>query len=140
MLSRGVLFNDGCLEVKRSGERLIVAGENFSVELSPRVVLVKGARSVEVKEVYGSRGKVVYIHHQAVSALKKCEGATDEVDFGDYIVRSTRLYTGSYTTIITPGYSLVNYVVVTKDSTVIVLQGKREVYFEENEHVAVYVV
>ena len=56
------------------------------------------------------------------------------------MVKKTSLFTGEYITIITPGYSLIEYLVITDRVTVIVTQGGRDVYFErEDDTIAVYI-
>lgn len=134
-------FKEGCLEVRRKGDSLEVRGGNFTIELRPRVISVDGSTGISIEGIYGSRRKVIYIRHEGIKTLDHCNEKIEEVDLGDYIVKSTYLFTGSYITIITPGYLLVDYVVITDDSAAVVVQGKRSTYFEESgRRVTIYVV
>jgi len=127
-----IRYRDGCLEVKRAGEYLLLSGWNYSIEIRPRIISVKGFKRAEVKEVYGSRRKIVFIYHDAVKELRECYNTVEEIDLGDHLVKATSLFTGHYITIVTPGYTLIDYIVITGDQTLIILQGKRNIFLEEH--------
>lgn len=131
MTVHGMRYGDGCLEVKRTGEYLLLSGWNYSIEIRPRIVAIKGFKRVEVKEIYDSRKKIVFIYHDVVKELGECNDVVEEIDLGDYLVKVTSLFTGHYITIVTPGYTLIDYIVITGDQTLIILQGKRNIFLEE---------
>jgi len=135
-----ISYRNGCLQVKRTGEYIVVSSNGFSIEIRPRIITVKGVKEAEEKPIYSAKRKSIYIYHDSIDALEKCPDKPDELLLGDYMVKKTSLFTGEYITIITPGYSLIEYLVITDRVTVIVTQGGRNVYFERGDDtIAVYI-
>ncbi len=133
----------GSLVFRVSSEQLVVGSRNTSVDLRQRTVIVKAPiESYEVFYDENSRKKYVYIYFRGnIRPFERRCRVVDREAIGVFEIRVVDKEFESYLTIVTPGFYLYDYVILTRDSIAIVLSGNRQVYFDKGvDHLTVYIV
>lgn len=132
----------GCVIVEVSPGIAIIESDVFRVEMRPRVIMWKGAEGAKVHEIYDGKRTVVYIKHKVMSGLSDpyCKEAAHEID--DYYIeaRSVGLPIGDYVTLRIAGIAFVDFIVISNDTSAIVLSGKRKVFVDkQGDEVDIYI-
>lgn len=127
-----IKFNDKCLEVKLTSDAVII-NSGTVLEIRQRIVSVQNAINYSVHSIRSGRKKVIYIRHGGLGS--KCKApykALDELQSPIAYIKHIKSNLGDFVTIITPGQFLLDYVILSSDIIVVMVSGKREIYFEQS--------
>jgi hypothetical protein len=144
MLRVKIGFGEGSLEYYTYGERLQLRGLNNIIELRPRSLFIGKAKSRED----GLAGKRRYIYIYPPEPLKPLPmqpmiggRGLGRTSIRGFEVRYAETPIGFFHTIILPGWSLLDYLIVADDQFAVAVSGKKEVYYDvEDDSLTVYVV
>jgi len=131
-----VPWHNGSLEVLVKESVLVLRGSNFFIEIRPRSVIISNVKDLRIGE--DTKKKYIYIY--LIEPIKPLTSVHSKIvpgkpfNIGDYQLRYTITNYDHYYTIITPGYTLYDYIVVSSDEIGIVTSRKREVYYEVSDH------
>ncbi len=132
-----VTWFNGSLEVLVKESVLVLRGSNFFIEIRPRSIIVSNVKDLRI----GEDTKKKYIYVYLVEPIKPLTSAFSKIvpgkliNIGDYQLRYTVTNYDHYYTIITPGYTLYDYIIISSDEIGIVTSRKREVYYEVSDHI-----
>jgi hypothetical protein len=134
-------FNDKCLEILIESGSITVHG-NFDLEIRQRIIVTSGDVKTEIHSIRGGKKKVIYLHYDKFMGSECAPGhrVLDELPTHLAHIKYIESRLGGYLTIITSGYFLVDYIVVSSETVAIVTSGKREIYIDRNNNVAIYIV
>ncbi len=136
-----VAWGDGHLELRFVEDWLEVLASNYRIILAPRSVEIRGEASGHRESLVGKRK---YIYVGLAEGLKPLRGPGERVErllVGGFEVTGTDVEFSRYLTIVTPGFFLYNYVVLSDSSLALELSARREAYFDEGgEKLTLYLV
>ncbi|ABN69620.1 hypothetical protein Smar_0512 [Staphylothermus marinus F1] len=138
-----IKWGNGSLYTELHEDTLIIYSSNFSLELRPRTIIIDNYRGYRIGE--DNKRKYIYVYLKEkinpYATPPQITPAKKPVLIGDYQIVYTTTKYDIYYTIITPGYTLYEYVIITSDEVGIALSRKRETYFEETDNkLIVYLV
>jgi hypothetical protein len=132
---------NGVLYVDIRDEVLVLQAVNNVLELRPRTLIVKKYRGYRIGEDPKNKYLYIYLAEKIRSFPGKISSEKEEYMIGNYVLKRTITKYDEYYTIITPGYFLYEYIILTSEEIGIAMSRKREVYFEpENGSLIVYLV
>lgn len=126
-----VAWGDGHLELRFVEDWLEVLASNYRIVLAPRSVEIHGEASGHRESLVGKRK---YIYVELAEGLKPLRGSGEKVErllVGGFEVTGTDVEFSRYLTIITPGFFLYNYAILTDGSLALEASARREAYFDE---------
>jgi hypothetical protein len=115
------------LNVEVENETLSLRG-SFNIEVKTRGVVFERATGYRV--VGDGRKKYIYIEHMGLEPLEDAVDCPDELELGKLVLNRVNLDFEEYLTIVTSSESLIDYIVVTRRLTCIVISRRREAYFD----------
>jgi len=126
------------LDVEVENGTLSIRG-SFSIEVKPRGVVFERATGYRVAG--DARKKYIYVEHAELKPLEDAVDCPDELELGKLVLNRVDLDFEEYLTVVTSGESLIDYMVVTRRLTCIVVSRRREAYFDfTGDTLAVYLV
>ncbi|MGC9012452.1 hypothetical protein [Thermogladius sp.] len=132
-----VKWGSSGLLVKLEDDALRIEG-SFNVEVRPRGVVFEQVKSYRVAS--DERKKYIYVEHEELKPADAVN-CSEELDLGKYVISSVDLGFEEYVTVTTPGESLIDYLVLTRRISCIVVSRKREPYFDLTQGtLAIYLV
>ncbi|WP_148677116.1 hypothetical protein [Staphylothermus hellenicus] len=136
-------WGNGSLSVELNEDILTIYSPNFLLELRPRTIIVDNCRGYRVGE--DNKRKYIYIYLKEkinpYTSPPQITPTKKPILLGNYQLVYTTTKYDLYYTIITPGYTLYEYVIITNDEVGIALSRKRETYFEETDNkLVIYLV
>ncbi|WP_440059212.1 hypothetical protein ACSU1N_05345 [Thermogladius sp. 4427co] len=131
-------WGSGGLYASVENDNIRIEG-GYSIEVRTRAIIFENA--VDYFIIDGEKKKYIYIEHGELMPRQDAKGCSDELELGRYLLRRVDLGFEEYLSIITPGESLVDYIVVTRKLTCIILSRKRQVFTDlSNNTLAIYLV
>ena len=136
-----VSWGEGHLELRFVEDWLEVHAANCRVVLAPRSVEVHGKAAGHRESLVGKRK---YIYVELAEPLKPLKGPGERVEkllAGGFEITGTDVEFSRYLTIITPGFYLYNYAVLSDTSLALEVSTRREAYFnQEGGKLTLYLV
>ncbi|MEM0002158.1 MAG: hypothetical protein QXS24_00915 [Desulfurococcaceae archaeon] len=137
-----IKFGDKCLEILLEADSFTIRG-NVVLEVRQRIITITGNIKTETCSIREGRRKVIYLHYDKTIGSDCTTGykLLEELSTPLVHIRYTKSTLGEYLTIIPSGLFLVDYIVVSSETTAIIIPGKREVYVDKSNHITtVYIV
>ncbi len=132
---------NGILYVDARDEVLVLQAVNLVLELRPRALIINKYRGYRVGEDQRNRYLYIYLAEKIRSFPGKTSVEKGEYMISNHVLKRTITKYDEYYTIITPGYFLYKYIILTSDEIGVAMSRKREIYFEpENSSLIVYLV
>ena len=126
---------NGSLEVLVKESVLVLRGSNFFIEIRPRSIILSNVKDLRIGEDTKKKYIYVYLLEQIKPLSSQSRILPGKlINMGDFQLRYTVTNYDHYYTIITPGYTLYDYIIVSSDEIGIVTSRKREVYYEISDH------
>lgn len=136
-------WSNGTVLSELREDTLVMRSINFYLELRPRAIIVRNYRGYRLGEDAKRRYIYVYLREKIspYTGPPEINPINKPVLIGNYQLKYTITKYDEYYTIVTPGYTLYEYVIITSDEIGIALSRKREVYFEEGSNeLVIYLV